>query len=208
VIKWNRQIEKMLSQIGTASKGTDVTPPDLLLRKIGKEIYDGLPAMLSGAGFKPMDQKTVYIMNLSSYDLQNIRVHFLGCTGFDSYETWPDAFGSAENRNLLSSRPTDPVTLRYDSLPRVFERSYRQATVTFYGTDASQCKPIVEAVLAKGSTAVGKEVNIDSYMNDISWSRYRKEQLGDLGFKVFLAAAVLYIYFQIRSLKKRIRQEG
>lgn len=163
IIEWNRQISEVLRQIGAPSKGADITLPDPLLRRIGKEIYGALPAMLSGIGFKPMDKQIVQIFNVSRHDLRNIRVHFIGCSGFDSYETWPDTFASAENKNISSSRPTATVTVRYDRLPRSPERSSQAATIIFYGADASQCRPIVEAELTKGTAAVGKEVDILSH---------------------------------------------
>lgn len=204
VIEWNRQIAELLRQIGAPSKGADIIPPDLLLRRIGKEIYEVLPAMLSGIGFKPMDKKIVRIFNVSGHDIRNVRVHFIGCRGFDSYETWPDTFASADNKNISALQPTDTVTIRYDRLRRSPEHSLQPAIVVFFGADASQCRPLVEADLAKGATAVGKEVDLQSYFDERALDRYNKERLGDLAFKIFLGVAVLYMYFQIRSLRKRI----
>jgi len=215
-IEVNRRLDKLLSHISTdldrraMKKGLKEEVEDGLKEGI-KTVRDAMLMTNSEFGLKAMDRKTVRVVNLSSYDLRNVRVHFMGCAGFDSYETWPDQLGSSENRNILSSRPTDKVTIRYDSLPRRSERSYSyrsEATITFYGADASNCYSTVEADLARGSAAVGKEVNINSFIDDIVWALHRRERLGDITLKVFLAAAVLYMYFQIRSMKKRIRQDG
>lgn len=204
VIEWNRQLDRVIKQIESPDKSVKSKPPAFLLEKIGREIYQTLPAMLAGAGFKPMDKKSVQILNVSKQDLKNIRVYFSGCVGFDSYETWPDTFVSAENKAITQSQPNSMVTIRYDSLPRSPDRGYRQAYVTFYGEDASNCKTTIEAELGKGGNAIGKETNIESYLTDTSWDQHGKENRQDLAFKLFLAGAVLYMYFQIRSIKKRL----
>lgn len=204
VIEWNRQITALLRQIGVPLKGADITPPAPLLGRIGKEIYETLPAMLPSAGFKPMDKEIVTIFNVSRHDLRNVRVHFIGCKGFDSYETWPDTFASADNKNISSSQAADTVTVRYDRLPITpREHMLQPAIITFYGADASQCRPIVEADLAKGTTAVGKEVGINAYFNEVAWRYSNIWRFGDSAFKVVFAAVILYMYFQIRSLRKR-----
>jgi hypothetical protein len=209
VIEWNRQIDKLISQLGTSSKGTDALPPDLLLRKIGKEIYSALPAMASEIGFKPMDSEIVYVVNISSYGLRNIRAHFNGCIGFDSYATWPDTIGSMENRQIPSNSSVDSVTIRYNILPprqqSYFPTTYyNNARLTYYGTDTSQCRPMVEAELDKGGSAIGKQTDLSSYLSDLRSIHSRNQMLADYTFKAFIFIALVYGFYQIRSLKKRI----
>jgi hypothetical protein len=213
VLEWNRQIDRMMNQLGTTSQGLDASSQDLLLRKIGKEIYNSLPAMVSEIGFKPMDSETVKVANISKYTLRNIRAHFKGCIGFDSYKTLPDTFGSAENRNLLSARGTDAVTIRYDSLNplrEVFFDSYSldSAELIYYGADASQCKPIVEAEIDKGGSAKGKEVNLSSYIRELNAKDYQDYMRKENALKLFVFIILLYVVYQIRSLKKRITLSG
>lgn len=208
VIEWNRQLDRFVSGLSTLPKTGDAPFPNQFLRRIGREIYEALPAMLADSGFKPMDRQTVEIFNVSKYDLRNIRVHFVGCVGFDSYETSPDSLGSPENRNISPSATSVTVTVRYDNLTHSPKGFSRPAFITFYGADASQCKPTVEAQLASGDLAVGKEVGIGRYFDDVDSARWKRERLSDTAVKVFLVAAVVYLYFQIRGLKRRVRSIG
>ena len=207
LIELNRQMEKFLKQLeAISSGGQSANPPNMLLRAIGKEIYRSLPVMASGIGFKPFDKMTVRIANLSPFDLKNIRVHFTGCADFDSYSTYPDALGSIENKNLDSKHPTGRITIRYDKIPRSPERTRSLAYITYYGGDASQCKPVVEVETDKGITGIGKETIIDSFVAEEAWQRYEYEQHKDLLFKLFLFAAILYLFFQLQSVKRAIRR--
>lgn len=45
-------------------------------------------------------------------------------------------------------------------------------------------------------------------MNESSWDRYKNEQRIDFFFKLFLSLAVLYLFLQIRGLKRRVNREG
>lgn len=83
VIEWNRQIRLFLKQLDPEQlKAENASAP--LLRQIGIQMAESLPAMLAAMDYKPLDSMTVTISNLSRYDLKDIRVYFDGCRGFDS----------------------------------------------------------------------------------------------------------------------------
>jgi hypothetical protein len=207
VIELNRQLDRFVSGLSSLPKlGGGPLPKELVLR-LFRDIAEALPAMLADNEFKPMDSQTVEILNVSQYDLRNIKVHFVGCIGFDSYKTYPDSLGSPENRNISPSATSVTVTVRYDNLAHSPEGSSRRAFITFYGADASQCKPTVEAQLANGDLAVGKE-DIGRYFDDVDAARWKRERLFDTAVKVFLVVAIVYLYFQIRGLKRRVRNIG
>lgn len=190
VIEWNRQLDRFVSGLSNLPKLGGGSFPKQFVLRLFRDIFEALPAMLADNEFKLMDSQTVEILNVSKYDLRNIKIHFVGCGGFDSYKTYPDSLGSPENRNISPSA-TSP-TVRYDYLARQPEGSSRVAFITFYGADASQCKPTVEAQLANGDPAAGKE-GISRYFDEVDSARWRRERLFDTALKVFLVAAVVYL---------------
>lgn len=201
VLEWNRHINLLISELGKPA----VTYGDSdknLLRHIGQEIYRSLPAMLSGIGFKPMDSKRVSIVNLAQSDLTNIRVHFRGCSGYDSYHTYPDALGSSQNRILADFKKEDTVTIRYDRI----NFSSPQASIVFYGADASNCTPLVEVQLANGDTAIGKETNLDTFFEEQRSAQRSIERFSDMALKIFSIGAILYLFVQFRGLKRIIEK--
>jgi hypothetical protein len=208
VTEWNRQVTRMFKQLDSSDQKSLDDLPAPLLKRIGAEIYKSLPAMLSGIGFHPSDSSKVQILNVADQELRNIRVHFSGCEGFDTYETWPDSMGSPNNPSRNGPKPTGQVTLRYDKLSPSADRSTSMAQITFYGESTSNCVATVEAELADGRVAVGKKAPLQEYLNESTWDRYNKEQRVDFFFKLFLSFAVLYMFLQVRSLKRRIIREG
>lgn len=208
IIEWSRHLDRFVDGLNKLPKLSDGPIPKQFVIRLARDIFEALPAMLADDRFKPMDSQTVGILNVSKYDLRNIKAHFVGCVGFDSYKTYPDSLGSPENRNISPSATSVTVTVRYDNLARSPEGSSRPAFITFYGADASQCKPKVEAQLANGDLATGKEAAISSYLDDVESAQRKRERLSDTAVKVFLVAAVVYLYFQIRALKRRVRNIG
>jgi hypothetical protein len=207
VAEWNRQLTRMLKQLDSPEQSFE-TLPEPLLKRIGAEIYKSLPAMLSGIGFHPTESSKVQILNIADQELQNIRVHFFGCDGFDTYETWPDSMGSVNNPSRNGPKPAGQVTLRYDKLAPSAYRSNGMAQIAYYGDDTSKCEPTVEAELADGRVAIGKKAPLQEHVNESSWDRYKKEQRVEFFFKLFLSLAVLYMFLQIRGLKRRVNREG
>lgn len=206
VEKWNRQVSKMFKQLENLEKKAISEIPAPLLKKIGEEIYDSLPAMLSGIGFHPMDSSTVNVLNTANQELRNIRVHFTGCVGFDSYETWPDSIGSSTNPSRKGAKTSASVTLRYDKLSPSTERTPSYARIIFFGESTQDCEPKVEAELPDGRIAVGKKAPIREHLNEVDWKRARSDFTKELFFKVFFSAAVLFFFFQIRGIKQREKQ--
>lgn len=208
VAEWNRQLTRMFKQLDSPDQQSFENLPEPLLKRIGAEIYKSLPAMLSGIGFHPTESSKVQILNVADQELRNIRVHFFDCDGFDTYETWPDSMGSINNPSRNGPKPAGQVTLRYDKLAPSADRSNSMAQIVYYGDDTSKCKPTVEAELADGRVAIGKKAPLQEYVNESSWDRYKKEQRVDFFFKLFLSLAVLYMFLQIRGLKRRVNREG
>lgn len=206
--EWNRQLSHMFKQIDSPKQLAFDDLPAPLLKRIGAEIYKSLPAMLSGIGYHPSDSSKVQILNVSNQELRNIRVHFTGCEGFDTYETWPDSFASTNNPSRNSPKQAGQVTLRYDKLSPSVSRTTSMAQIAFYGESTSNCVPTVEAELADGKIAVGRKAVLQEYLNESAWDRYNNEQRVDFFFKLFLSLAVIYMFFQVRGLKKRINHEG
>jgi len=161
--------------------------------------------MLAGMGLHPSDSTIVEITNISGKELKNIRVHFIGCSGFDSYETYPDAFASASNpgKNEKIAKNA-PVTIRYDKLLPSGEGTWSSAYITYYGENTSNCVPTVEAELADSEPAVGKKVSIAAFEAEYSWETHNKKERIDLFFKIFLSVAVIFMFFQVRGIKKHI----
>ncbi|MBK9160155.1 MAG: hypothetical protein IPM27_01045 [Nitrosomonadales bacterium] len=202
VNEWNRQLSHLFKQIDSPDQKISDSLPAPLLKKIGSEVYKALPAMLSGIGYHPTDNSKVTILNVGDQELRNIRVYFTGCEGFDTYETWPDSLGSASNPPLNGPRSTGQVTLRYDKLSPSVNHASSMAQISFYGESTSNCVPTVEAELADGKIAVGKKTPAQEYLNEAAWDSYNKEKRVDFFFKLFLSFAVLYLFIQVRSVKK------
>ena len=94
ILEWNRTMERFLKKLDAQSDVNSDSFAKPLLKKIGREVYQSLPAILSDTNFRPMDHYTVQIANMSSrYDLRNLKIHFVGCEGVDSVRTYPDTLG-------------------------------------------------------------------------------------------------------------------
>jgi hypothetical protein len=206
VIEWNRQIRLFLKQLDPEQlKAESASAP--LLRQIGTQMANSLPAMLAAMDFKPLDSMAVKISNLSRYDLKDIRVYFDGCRGFDSYDTWPD-FGSKENKELKSGSAR-PVTIRYRKIPGSSPSSSTKAGIIFYGEDASQCEPIVNAELSNGRSANGKRVfDIEDFEREEKLEAKKRSGLFEFVWKSVLGIFLIYIIYQIRFLRKQLADRG
>jgi hypothetical protein len=58
-------------------------------------------------------------------------------------------------------------------------KSYNSADFIYYGSDASQCKPMVEAEIDKGVAARGKEANVSYYMAELATKRSKDYPYSD-----------------------------
>ena len=164
--------------------------------------------MLTGIGYQPFDSSAVTILNVSDQAIRNIRVHFRGCEGYETYATYPDSYSSAKNPNPNDpKKPFGQITLRYENLPPSYNKNYIPATIIFYGESTSNCSPTVEAELADGKNAIGKELLLQSYWNESYQENNEKAQLTDFLFRLLVLFAALYFLFQIHSLKKRINAQ-
>lgn len=179
VIEWNRHLDRFVDGLNKLPKLSDGSIPKQFVIRLARDIFEALPAMLADNEFKPMDSQTVEVLNVSKYDLRNIKVHFVGCVGFDSYKTYPDSLGSPENRNISPSAASETITVRYDNPAPSPQGSSERAVITFYGADASQCKPKVEAQLANGDLATGKEISLRRYFDEVNSARRRRERWSD-----------------------------
>lgn len=207
VIEWNRQIRLFLKQFDPEQLKTESASAPLL-RQIGTQMAESLPAMLAAMNFKPLDSMIVTIGNLSRYDLKDIRVYFDGCRGFDSYEAWPDYFGSKENKELKSGSERS-VTIRYRKIPGSSPSSSTKAGIIFYGEDASQCEPAVNAELSNGKSANGKRVfDIEDFEREEKLDVNKRSGWFEFAWKSVLGILLIYIIYQIRSLRKQLAQIG
>jgi hypothetical protein len=207
VIEWNRQIRLFLKQLDPEQLKAENAPAPLL-RQIGTQMAESLPAMLAAMDYKPLDSMAVKITNLSRYDLRDIRVYFDGCRGFDSYETWPDFFGSKENKELKPGSER-PVTIRYRKIPGSSPSSSTKAGIIFFGEDASQCEPNVNAELSNGRSANGKLVfNTEDFEREEKLEAKKRSGLFEFAWKGVLGVLLIYIIYQIRSLRKRLADGG
>ena len=199
VHEWNRQIERLISELAMYGNAEIKEPPKILLKEIGKEIYKSLPAMLSGIGFKPFDSSVVKITNLTNNkDLHNIKVHFIGCKGFDSFKTYPDRFGSIDNKDKLSD--SDSITIKYPKITASPTDYYRTAHITYYGADTSKCDVNIDVELNDGTTAKGKKV-IDNqeYLNEQYYIDKRYDNIGEFIFKFLVIGILLVFYYRKRK---------
>lgn len=199
VIEWNRQIDSFLKELNVEQQQS-VAVTNFLLKKISKEVNGAIPAILASSGYKPMDSMEVEIMNATSYDVKDVRVHFIGCSGFDSFKTYPDAYGNKENADSISNK--DNVTIKYDSIPRVLDRSMSIAVITFYGLDASSCKPYVTASYKNGQSVKTNLVNdVNSYSTELAWKEYDEKRIFEIIYKIINGLALLFFYTQIKKLR-------
>lgn len=211
VVEWNRQLSLVLKQLNVSGQKPPDQIPAPLLEQIGSEIYKSLPAMLSGIGYHPSDSSEVQIMNISQDELKNIRVHFIGCAGYESYDTYPNANASETNpKKGDKSLQNSTITIKYDKLfPSSDDKNWSSASITFYGEDTSNCEPTVEAELPNGKLAVGVEESIDTFIDEYDWEKGSQKEMADLVFfKFFLSSAVIYMFFQVRTIKKQLGRNG
>jgi len=202
ILEWNRAAERFLKKIDSSieMQGDALTKP--LLKKIGKEIANNLPAILSDTGFRPMDKFTVKIANMSSrHDLKNVRVHFINCEGVDSIRTYPDMIGSIKELHNGSMS----VTATYGQLHRSNTDHRSVAYLMIYAEDASKCKAIVEAETAQGESAKGKSVNdVSDYNSSEYYRKLDQSKRFDLIWKIFVIIMLLSGFFWLKSIAKRI----
>lgn len=206
VVEWNRQINAALKRLDESVKSADDLPKSLV-RKLTRELALNTPTLAAWADLKAFDSMQVRVTNISKRDLNNIRVQFLGCVGYDSHLTYPDTMASQESPEALR-KLADPVTVSYRKLARSAPTASHNAYVTFFGQDASNCKPQVFADLENGKSALGKFVKIDEHLQQRSSDRYRWEKIFDITFKLGLLGFGLFLYFQVKSLKSRPGQVG
>ena len=204
VEEWNKQISKLFKRIDFKSFNPDEEIPNFLLKKIGKEIYDSMPAMIAGIGLRPNESSVVRVMNVSGDDLRNIKVHFEGCEGYADYETWPDAMGSNFNPKKNEKNQNERITIRYDKLAPSTEKLASTSIISFYGEETKGCKPIVEAELSDGKRASGIKTDLQQYLNEEASAKYSLDSKIDLFFKIFFSAIAIYILFRQRNIEKKL----
>ena len=203
VTEWNRQLERWLKQLEAPSVKTLDKIPPVWLKRIGEEVQKSLPALLAGAGLKPTENTAVNVMNLSGNELKNIRIHFTGCSGYDSFTSWPDAMGSSSNPPVSGPTTQGRVTLRYDKMPTSTAESDSLIQIVFYGDNTAQCSPEVEADTFDGRPAIGRKVVLQEYRTERAQRQRTTEERVELSFKLFLVAGMLFIYFQLRQLRRQ-----
>lgn len=204
-IEWNRQIGSFLKEL-TIEQQQSESVSNFLLKKIGKELNNSIPAILASSGYKPMDSMLVSIANTTSYDIKDIKVHFIGCSGFDSFKKYPDAYGSPVKSG---SNSESSVTIKYEAIPRVLSRSMSVAYITFYGLDASACKPIVTATYKNGQSIDAKLIDdIKAYQTELAWKDYDRDNLFNTIYKIFNGLALVFFYTQIKNLRKKQKGES
>lgn len=203
IVEWNRRINAALERLDESVKSADDLPKSLV-RNITKELAINTPTLAAWADLKAFDSMQVQVINISNRDIQDIRVQFLGCTGYDSHSTFPDTLASLESPQILR-KLSDPITISYRKLARIPpDGKPHNAYITYFGHDASRCKPLVTADLDNGKSAVGKFTNINEYLQNRKNERKRWEKITDITFKLGLLVFCLIIYFQVKSLKSRL----
>ncbi|MCH8104183.1 MAG: hypothetical protein IIC58_01575 [Proteobacteria bacterium] len=176
--------------------------PKRLLSKIGEEVYKTLPLMLSTVGFKPFDSIRVIIVNVSRYNLKNLKVSFSGCVGYDSFRTSPETWGTLLDKPEKGDS-LDAVTIRYPKLQYDPIGGFKAASVTYYGHDTARCQPSVQAELENGEPAIGKRQRFQSYYAENTQTRNNTKKLLEVTTKILLAVVLIYFYFSIRGIKRR-----
>lgn len=153
-----------------------------------------------------MDSMEVKIANITSYDIKEVKVHFTGCSGFDSFKTYPDTYGTTIKDN--SSLDKDNVTIKYDFIPRLLSNSYSLAYINFYGLDASSCKPSITAQYKNGQSIRVKLVNdIDTFNSELAWEEYDRDHIFNIAYKIINGLALCFFYIQIRNLRKKTKSD-
>ncbi len=177
------------------------------MQKIGEELYDALPVMAANVGLKPFDKYRVGVANLTGSKLQNAKVQFSGCQGFDSMVTHPDIYASSKNRKLSELSGTDGIVIAYyDSIQPSSEQKYSPIHFSYYGIDASECSASVTIEKRDGTLAKGLKVdNINSYFRDDYWERLDSRDRRELFIRLIFAFLFLWGFLEIRSLKRRLR---
>jgi hypothetical protein len=201
VVEWNRQVNAALRRLDESVKNASDVPKSVV-RALTKELAINTATLAAWADIKPFDSLQVRVTNISRRDLKDIRVQFHGCSGYDSHTTYPDALASQESAESLR-KLADPITISYRKVARSTPDTSYNAYITFYGQDASQCRPQVSADLDNGKSAIGRFVNIDDYLQKRRDERQRLERITDITFKLGLLAFGIFLYFQLRSLKRR-----
>jgi len=204
VVEWNRHINAALKRLDESVKSADDLPKSIV-RKLTRELALNTPTLAAWADLKAFDSMQVRVTNISRKDIKDIRVQFLGCQGYDSHTTYPDAIASQESQEALR-KLADPITISYRKLARSSSEDTYNAYITFYGQDASNCKPYVSADLENGKSAIGKFVNIDEYLQNRTDAKKRWEKITDITFKLGLLSFGLFIYFRLRLLSDRINK--
>lgn len=205
VLEWNRSMGRFLKQLDASSDISSDSFTRPLLKKIGKEITQSLPAILAETSFRPMDKYTVKIVNMSSrYDMKNVRVHFLNCEGADSVKTFPDTQGGFNVKEMKNADSLS-VSVTYGQIHRSTADSRAVAYVMLYAEDASKCKAIVEAENIKGENSAGKSVNdVSEYNSAEYYKKIDQSKRFELIWKFIVSGCLLAGFFYIRSIKKRI----
>lgn len=202
VTELSRQMSGYFQQVRAATPpptqpGPMNTQPDPV-----SMIESFIPSLVIGMGRRASDGSRVRVFNVSAQELKNIRVHFIGCDGFESFETYPDNPGSANNP-AQGAKLQGQVTIRYDKLRSFNGRAESYADITFYGQSAAKCAPTVEADLSDGRTASGKKVSIEEFRSEENWSSYNREKGIEIAFKLLISAVLVYLYVQVRKLRQK-----
>lgn len=199
VLEWNRQVSVALRRLNQSIKDEGDLPKSLL-KGLTKELMNNAPALAAYADIRPFDSVAVQIVNVSTYDLKDVRVIFAGCSGYDSHTTLPDTLASPESPEKLRSTP-DPKTITYRKINRRGTDTYYQGIVTYYGADTSQCQPVVMADLDNGKSGIGRQEDINNYIANRRAYREAWTSAGDITFKLGLLALALYALWHIRLLR-------
>lgn len=203
IVEWNRQINAALKRLDESIKSADELPKSLV-RALTRELAINTPTLAAWADLKPFDRIEVRVANLGSNDLKDIRVQFHGCVGYDSHTTYPDALASQESAKALRSLP-DPVTISYRKISRSDPNGTTyNAFITFFGHDASACKPVVTAELENGKSALGRYANINEVLQERIDARLRWERITDITFKLGLLGFGIFLYIQVRAIKDKV----
>ena len=203
VLEWNRQISIALSRLHESIKDEGDLPKSLL-RGVTKELINNAPALAAYADLRPFDKMTVRIVNVSHSDIKDIKVIFHDCSGYDSHTTYPDTTASPESSEALRKVP-DPKAITYRKLNRQDPELYYHGYITFYGADASKCRPEIIADTDSGKSAKGRKENIDDYIAKRNSTRQRWSEYFDTIFKLGMVAAAGFLFFQVRTLRKALK---
>lgn len=203
IIEWNRQIELLFSEIESYSENETNHASPLILRKIGEEIYDALPAMIANIGFRPHDSMTVTISNVSRDVLKNFQVSFINCMGFKDYSVYPVAMGNVNGTSAANQIGEDSVTINYLRLPPSPRGFYSETPIVFWGEDASHCKPQIVAELDDGTPAIGLEKDPSNFYKEIYREEDSFKKKVTFVYRFLVLGLLLYLFFQVRIIKSK-----